>query len=146
MLGAEQKEWFKAALRNSPAKFKFIATSVPLRFHGRDSWEGYTTERQELFDFITQNNIKNLIFLSADVHYAAVINHPEGFKEVFVGPIGQLPSRDSVRGRPETEFSYNRGANYGLVRVQADQTPASVEISILDEENNVLHTTTVVEQ
>ncbi|MBI3951389.1 MAG: alkaline phosphatase D family protein, partial [Acidobacteria bacterium] len=90
MLGAQQKAGLKAALHNSTAKFKFIATSVPLRVHGRDSWEGYTIERQELFDFIIQNNIKNVIFLSADAHYAAVINHPEGFKEVIIGPIAQI--------------------------------------------------------
>lgn len=147
MLGAQQKAWLKAALLNSTATFKVVATSVPLRFHGRDSWEGYTTERQELFDFIAQNNIKNLIFLSADVHYAAVINHPEGFTEVIVGPLAQIPSpQQPARSHPETAFTFNRDLNYGLVRVRADQQPASAEITILDKENRSLHTTVVVAQ
>jgi phosphodiesterase/alkaline phosphatase D-like protein len=99
-----------------------------------------------MFDFITQTGIKNVIFLSADVHYAAVLNHQEGFKEIIVGPIAQLPSQDRVKGRPETEFSSNQGNNYGLVRVHANQTPASVEITILGERNVVWHTTTVEER
>ncbi len=145
MLGAEQKAWLKAALRQSTATFKFIATSVPLRFHGRDSWEGYTTERQELFDFIQQNDIRNVIFLAADVHYAAVINHPEGFKEIIVGPIGQLLSkRQPAAGHPETEFSSNEAFNYGLIEVRADEQPPRVTIAILDEVNNILHTTEVI--
>lgn len=144
MLGAQQKAWLKAALRQSTATFKFIATSVPLRFHGRDSWEGYTAERQELFDFIQQNGIRHVIFLAADVHYAAVISHPEGFKEIIVGPIGQLLSkRQPAAGHPETEFSSNEAFNYGLIEVRADEQPPRVTIAILDEDNNILHTTEV---
>jgi alkaline phosphatase D len=147
MLGAEQKEWLKQALLSSTAKFKFIATTVPLRFHGRDSWEGYTTERQELFDFITQNQIKNIVFLTADAHYATVINHPEGFKEIMVGPIAQIRSTEQpARGHPETEFSSNQRFNYGLVRIEVENEPAFVEVSILDKGNNVLHKTRIMGQ
>lgn len=60
MLGVAQKEWLKRELQRSDAVFKVIATSVPLKYHGPDSWESYTTERQELVNFITQNSIRRV--------------------------------------------------------------------------------------
>lgn len=145
MLGDEQKAWLKQALRSSPAIFKFIATTVPLRYHTNDTWEGYRTERRELFDFILQNSVRTVIFLSADVHYPAVINHPEGFKEVIVGPIAQFASPIAFAqlfGGSRVEFAATNVFNYGLVRVQGNPTPR-VEISLFDQRNRLLHTTVV---
>jgi alkaline phosphatase D len=146
MLGSEQKTWLKMALQSSPALFKFIATTVPLRYHTSDSWEGYRTERRELFDFIQQNDLRTIIFLSADVHYPAVINHPEGFKEVIVGPIAQFASPIAFAqlfGGERVEFAATNVFNYGLVRVRAGDPVPRVEISIFDQRNRLLHTTVV---
>lgn len=142
MLGGAQKEWLKQGLRNSDAAFKIIATTVPLKYHGVDSWEGYTTERQELFDFIVRNNIRRVIFLSGDVHYAAVLRYREGFVEAIAGPLAQIINRRrNVAGEPETEFSFNASFTFGLVRVAG--TPPALAIEIYDVEGRQLHRTIV---
>lgn len=105
MLGVAQKEWLKRELQHSDAVFKVIATSVPLKYHGPDSWEGYTTERQELVNFITQNSIRRVVFLTGDAHYAAVLRYREGFIEAIAGPLAMfINNRRPAAGEPETEF------------------------------------------
>jgi alkaline phosphatase D len=144
MLGAEQKAWLKAALLASPASFLFIATSVPLKYHTRDSWEGYRTERQEILEFIRAHRLSNVIFLSADVHYAAVLRHIEGVVEIISGPIAQLPSPVAFVGRrPDVEFTATGMYTYALVRVFRDGETPRAEISIVNAAGKRLHTTRV---
>lgn len=140
MLGAAQKEWLKRGLATSTATFKVIATSVTLKYHGADSWEGYKTERGELFDFIVRSNTRGVVFLAADVHYAAVLRHRQGFVESYVGPLGTLINRErAAAGQPETDFSFNSSFTFGLVRVGA----SALVIEIYDVDGRLLHRTTV---
>ena len=140
MLGAAQKAWLKRALLASDATFKVIGTSVALKYHGADSWEGYTTERSELFDIIRTNNIRGVVFLAGDVHYAAVLRYREGFVEAIAGPLATLINRRRpAAGEPETEFTFNASFTFGLVRVKG----ATLVIELYDVEGKLLHRTTV---
>lgn len=142
MLGSAQKAWLKQGLQSSDAVFKIVATTIPLKYHGADSWEGYTTERQELFDFIGRNDIRRVVFLSGDVHYAAILRYKEGIVEAIAGPLAQIISRRrSTAGEPETEFSFNSSFTFGLVRASA--TPPGLAIEIYDVEGRLLHRTLV---
>jgi len=52
--------------------WKFIAIPEPIQNLGiliaSDRYEGYAAERSELLRFIDENNIKNVVFISADIH------------------------------------------------------------------------------
>jgi phosphodiesterase/alkaline phosphatase D-like protein len=77
MLGASQYARFTAALRRSTATFKVIMNEVPIQqFYARpyDRWEGYEAERRKLMDFISSSQIKNVVFLTTDVHASYVNN------------------------------------------------------------------------
>jgi alkaline phosphatase D len=142
MLGEAQKEWLKRGLQRSDAVFKIIGSSVPLKYHGPDSWEGYTTERRELTNFIAQHNPRSVVFLTGDVHYAAVLRHREGFVEAIAGPLAMfINNRRPAAVQPETEFSFNASFTFGLVRVTGN--PPQLTIEIYDVENRLLHRTTV---
>ena len=99
MLGTEQKELFKNALHDSKAKFKFVVTSVSIQqtfAFPYDSWEGYGAERSEILNFIRDNEIKNVIFLTTDLHlnlmnevFVDLFTDPTPISyEVVTGPIG----------------------------------------------------------
>jgi len=140
MLGAAQKAWLLRGLAASPAAFKVVGTSVPLKYHGVDSWEGYTTERDELLDFIARTGIRGVVFLAGDVHYAAVLRYPQGVVEGIAGPLAMLINRRRpAAGEPETEFADNRSFTFGLVRVG----PGELVIEIADVEGRPLYRTTV---
>jgi phosphodiesterase/alkaline phosphatase D-like protein len=100
ILGSAQKAWLENGLLNSTATFKFIMNGPPiteLLFDPYDRWEAYTSERNEILDYITTNNIKNVIWLSTDLH--AVVISPNRLEpaltsthttpEVVEGPIGE---------------------------------------------------------
>jgi alkaline phosphatase D len=83
-LGNPQLRWLKQKLRNSSATWKVIASDMPLGLivrDGKDKFEnqsngdgqplGRELELVELLKFIKEKNISNIVWLTADVHYAA---------------------------------------------------------------------------
>ncbi len=135
MFGALQLDWFKRNLKDSTATWKVISTHDPLGIIVRDG-EGFDSfsngeaavlgrevQLAEILAFIKSEGIKNVVFLTSDVHFSAAISYlPEratfkdfnGFYEFVVGPLhagafgpGDLdpsfgPEYDYVRG-PGTE-------------------------------------------
>ena len=89
LLGKLQKEWLFDSLARSSAMVKFIASSVPLAGGGSDRWDGYPQERAELLRHISSKKIPGVIFLSGDLHYAAITKIPEsgGLKDITAGPL-----------------------------------------------------------
>lgn len=141
ILGREQKQWFFKALSSSSAWFKFVATSVPISGRHKDSWGGFRGEKAEMFDYITRQRIGGVVFLAADVHFAAVRSAGAGsaLKEFIVGP---LAAPVDTRGwGVGSEFFYNGSFNYGLVRVHAAGNSAYVEIEFRDNNNKLLYKT-----
>lgn len=72
MLGSNQKAWLKDKILDSDAKIKVIVSSVPWAFEAKpgskDTWAGFEKEREEIFDFLTENKITGILLLSADRH------------------------------------------------------------------------------
>jgi phosphodiesterase/alkaline phosphatase D-like protein len=98
-LGERQKTRFLRAIERSTARFKVIMNEMPIQQYyvlPYDRWEGYEAERQEILGRL--RSVKNVIFLSTDVH-ATLINDarfrtleqggPEnsGILDVTVGPV-----------------------------------------------------------
>jgi alkaline phosphatase D len=108
MLGLAQREWLLAGLAASDATWKLVVTSVPLGMFtgGRhsDSWSranvfgfsrtsptGFVHERDRLLQFVRAQGIRNVVFVSGDVHHAELIRHEPspGFvvHELLAGPL-----------------------------------------------------------
>jgi alkaline phosphatase D len=71
MLGPVQKAQLKSDLLNSTARHKFVLGQDPIQqFHvlPYDRWEGYAAERSEILNFISNNGIDNVSFLTTDTH------------------------------------------------------------------------------
>jgi len=89
MLGAVQKAQFKQDLLNSTAKFKLVVSEDPIQqFHvlPYDRWEGYGAERSELLNYIRNNGIDNVDFLTTDTH-ATLLNQVSMDKFTDPAPI-----------------------------------------------------------
>ena len=145
MLGERQIQWLLKALSSSTALFKFIATSVPISGHSVDKWAGYPADQTKVLIHILTKRIRGVIFLTADVHHAAVskIMGGIGIKEFIVGPLAAQIS-EKARGTAKRHFFFsNESFSYGLVRVHANASPPYAEIDILDENNNLLYRTRI---
>jgi alkaline phosphatase D len=70
--GPIQLRWLKEQLRKSDATFKFlvIGSQVLNDNHHGESYAKYSKERNELLDFIVDNNIKGVVFITGDKHYS----------------------------------------------------------------------------
>lgn len=76
MFGPKQMKWLKDALVQSRySSFKIIATGSQVlnSYSPYDCLYHYPTEWKELIDFITENNIEGVIFLSGDRHRSEII-------------------------------------------------------------------------
>ena len=145
MLGKRQKEWLFDSAASSSALFKVIATSVPLYGGGRDRWDGYPRERAELLHWIKHTRIKNLAFISADLHYAAVTQLPgkTGLKAIMAGPIGAPMNVFATGYSPRFEFFSNHTFNYGMITIDPSSSRPQMLVQLLDEDNNRLYKTSI---
>jgi alkaline phosphatase D len=107
LLGREQLTWLKDRLKRSDATWVVIASSVPLSIPtgwppegGRDGWAdfdaptGFEHELRDILDFAADIGRTDLLFISADVHFAAAFSYrpnPQrpGFivHELVAGPL-----------------------------------------------------------
>ena len=75
-LGARQKAWFKNALAASQAAWKVVANQVMImslevprgNFVNPDQWDGYVAERREILEFVRDRGVRDLTFLTGDIH------------------------------------------------------------------------------
>ena len=114
-MGNTQIEWLKRELKASKAVWKVIAADMPLGLgvpdgkdaQGRDKWEalangvdgvpsGRELELARLLSWIKKNRIRNVVWLTADVHYTAAHYYDpakakfsdfDGFWEFVSGPL-----------------------------------------------------------
>jgi alkaline phosphatase D len=72
-----QKAWLKAALLNSTATWKFIVSGVTFNPTTKpdDAWGAYGSERTELLNFIRNNHITGVVFISGDLHSGGGIDN-----------------------------------------------------------------------
>ena len=160
MLGATQKRWLLDAVSGSTALWKVVVTSVSLsiptgRPDARDSWTGvspfglpldgagFVVERDTILGELRKRNVKNLVFVTADVHHAEVIRHEPApswaFHELVAGPL----SATTGRPRPldaslNSRSLFGRGGvfNFGEVVVE----PAQLTVRLIDDTGAVMFT------
>lgn len=117
MLGEFQLERLKADLLAAEAEgviWKFILVPEPIQNLGpagaADRFEGYAAERTELLRFIDEHNIKNVVFIAADIHGTVVNNLT--YQNVPFGPQIALDSFEITTG------SVAVGTPFGLDVIQ----------------------------
>ena len=128
-LGNSQIQWLKDKLKNSKSTWKVIASDMPIGLivkDGKTDFENFANgdgkalgrelELADLLRFIKHNNIRNVVWLTADVHYAAAhYYHPnkaqftdfKPFWEFVAGPLNSGnfgPSQLDNTFGPEVKF------------------------------------------
>lgn len=87
LLGTAQRRWLEQKLAASNATWKVIVSSVPLAIPtgsletGRDGWAddgsdgGFERELLALLEQLRHAEVRNLVWLTTDVHFAAAFRH-----------------------------------------------------------------------
>jgi hypothetical protein len=132
MLGDEQQAWLEQELLAANGTYPVIVwvNSQPWiapDAAGGDGWGAYATERQEIADFIVENDIEGLAMLSGDAHMLAI---DDGSNNTFAsdgeGPgfpvfhAAALDRHGSEKGGPYSEGTDAGGGQFGLMTVNDD--------------------------
>ncbi|MGH1364742.1 MAG: alkaline phosphatase D family protein [Calditrichia bacterium] len=150
MMGDTQKDWLKQQLLLSPNYALVIWVNTVPWIHEQedeqDHWGGYTTERQELADFIEQNGISsNLVMLSGDAHMIAA---DDGTNNTYGGGIGfpvihaaSLDRSESEKGGPYSEGAFPGEGQFGVISI-IDNGPSDFRLQFVgqDEDGNEILT------
>lgn len=133
MLGAEQKQWLKDELSASRAPFKVLVSGggFSMAERGGDTWAVYTHERDELFDFIRDNDIRGCFAISGDSHMGELNCVPRSeqggydFYDLTSSPLAQLPDLDFVDQMPEVRIRpvFTRSVNIGVMQFSFENGP-----------------------
>lgn len=150
MLGLEQKNWLFSEL-DRPEPVKFIFSDVPwygpaALDQGEDKWWAYANERQEIADYIVNNNV-NVAMFHGDAHCVQYITAEDNDMGGF--PIfGAAPFSNVGGGRYlgyATEYystgTTTEGSNYGRVTVTDDGEELSVNFVGFDAMNGIARIT-----
>lgn len=118
LLGRGQLSWLKETLANSNATWKIISNDIPMSIptganastFGRDGWAngtdrdfssqtGFERELKDLMKFIDDQDIKNLVFITTDAHFPAILKYnadvngdgdPVNVYEIVCGPLSAI--------------------------------------------------------
>jgi alkaline phosphatase D len=136
MLGAEQKQDLLSWLSCEPAAIKVIVSPVIFSDwaqSGSDAWRGYAYEREQLFAFIVDHGIDDVLIVSGDQHWSAVFREARGdyaFYEFLPTPLSkgrnpapQAPS-DEILARDDDQFVF------GVVDIDTTVKPAAIALTL----------------
>lgn len=152
MLGAAQRGWLLDGVSRSDATWKLVVSSLPLGMFtgGRisDSWSsanvlgfprrngtGYVFERDHLLAAFRERGVRNLVFLTGEVHHAQLVRHEPapGFvlHEFSAGPLSARqgyprPMDRSLNSRSLGSLGF--ADNFGELTVSGDM----LEVRIVD--------------
>ena len=95
--------------------------------------------------FIATNNIRGVVFLSADLHYAAVIKIPgtNGLKEIAAGPLAAAMNVITNSAASRFEYFSNKTFNFAKVTVDPKLDPAHAFVEFIDEKNQLFYSTKI---
>lgn len=149
LLGRSQLVWLGEALASSDALFKVVSSNVPLsiptggraQLYGRDAWAngqvedfstrtGFENELLELLRALDRTNVRNLVFVTTDVHFAAQLRYDldldgDGdrllFHELVNGPLSAYrtpapPALDATL-RPVVLYAEGDLLNFAYIRI-----------------------------
>ena len=122
-IGAAQMTWLKEQLLASPCHFKVILNSVPITnmpdlpwdFVADDRWEGYALQRFELLEFLHMESVRNVWFVSGDLHVCFVGQIQPGSD----GLLGQLREVAVTGGNTNTLGDFLPGDQFSFGSSQA---------------------------
>jgi len=165
LLGKEQLHWLENSLLNSNTTWKIISTTIPVTIpncynstKGCDNWatdgstnKTFTSERSEFLKFLDEKNIKNIVFVTTDVHFPANIQVNQDFNgdgdtlkfyELVSGPLSAIPLGVGTREDPTINetFLYNESKifNFGHITLHYDPLTNNVALSTEIRDNNGL--------
>jgi alkaline phosphatase D len=145
MLGPAQKSWLLDQLKSSDATFKVIVSPVPWAFESKgdskDTWNGFREERNEIFNFLSDNKIDGVLLLSADRHRSDAwrIERPDGYP-LYEFESSRLTNEHVHKVKPSSIFGYNEKQSFGLLTFDTTLPDPTIAYQIYSIDDELIYT------
>lgn len=147
MLGPVQLKWLKETLQSEPATFKVLCCNVPMakdvKPRSKDTWDGYSSERQEIYEFIAEEEIPGVLILSADRHRSdayKIDTGIEGMYPLFEFSSSRLTNQHVHALIDSSLFGYNEKQSFGKVDFDLTAEDPTVTYTIMSIDGEAIHT------
>lgn len=148
VLGNTQMEWLKDALASSMAPFKFVCVGVMFLSSAPDK-ENFTlaspSERTELIQFIQENEIKGVIFLTGDRHFTELsMIHEAGKVPIYDLTCSPLTSGsasaqyNNEQNKNRVDGTVVRDRNFAYIRIEGPRKERLLSINLCNTQGEVI--------
>lgn len=147
MFGPQQMRWLKdVLLQSNSSSFKIITTGSQMlnTYSPYDCFYHFPIEFKELIDFIADNDIEGVVFLTGDRHHSEVLKYKRNGKyplyEMTVSPLtSRLYDAGGVeKGMPIRIKKVEGIHNFGKVSITGAYGNRQLKLSYYDKEGNEL--------
>jgi alkaline phosphatase D len=148
MLGPKQRAWLKETIRKSKGKLLVLCSPVPWVFaakgNSRDTWNGFREERNEIFDFLADNNVEGVILMSADRHRSDLwkIDRPKGYP-LYEFNSSRLTNQHVHPAMKQAIFSYNKKQSFGVVDIDTTLADPTIKYTVVTIDGDAVHSHTL---
>jgi len=145
ILGRKQLDWLLESLVTSKATFKIVAMGgqflSDVTIAETYSAYGFEKEREQIISFIYKHNIKNVIFLTGDVHFSEMsVLKQEGKPTIYDCTFSAFTSGSNTSGASWKNTFRIPGTvvmehNYGLLRFAGPAKARRLSVSCINADN-----------
>lgn len=143
MLGPEQLAWLKTEFANSKATFKILCSGTAWHEYadkgGKDSWQAYAHEREQIWDVVREHQIGGVLLLSGDRHRTSLwkLKSEVGYP-LYEFVSAKLTNVHTHAIRRQALYSYNQGRFYGRLSFDFTKPDPSVVLSAVSDQNETI--------
>jgi len=139
-LGPKQLAWLKRELLASRAPLKVLAAGGEWQSFGTDdSWTSFKEEREEIFRWLDENDIKGVLFISGDRHFTGAYHVRGQWIEVTSGPLGSSPAGVKKSAEAFLDLSATKGHYYCVYDLDTAAAPPKVTLEIYRVGDGLVH-------
>jgi alkaline phosphatase D len=142
MFGEAQMRWLRESLRNSGATFKIIVGGNQMLNPQtpKESWNEFVGEQKRFFEFLREEKIEGVVFLSGDRHYSELIRRTDlGTYPLFDFTSSPLTAGNSKPFKEEENNPHRvpntlvlETKNFGLIEVSGKPKNRKLTLRTID--------------
>lgn len=153
-LGEEQIQWLIDALASSYASFKFVVTGgqvLSTAAYAETYINYFPEERTRLLKLIEEENLKNVIFLTGDVHHSELsklaLNNGNVLYDFTVSPFTAGPdTRELTRNGLVVDGTVVQERNFGTIEVTGPRNQRTLTLRVFNSDGEELWMQTIEQQ
>lgn len=140
MLGKQQMDWLKNSLLYSSATFKIISvgSQVLNPVSSYETWWKFSTEYNELMNFLKDNKINGVVFLTGDRHHSEIIKveRPGTYPlfDITVSPLtsGTHSFGGAEKNNPYRVIGIDEKQNYAKISMTGKRNERKLTVQFFD--------------